>query len=85
MIYNLDGFQFIAPSRRQHKKYDVYLNGKYITSFGDSRYQHFFDKIGYYSNLNHLNNVRRNNYRNRHKNDKLNELSAGYFAFNYLW
>jgi len=85
-IKHLDNFTFTAPSRRKNKKYDVYdNNNRYITSFGDNRYQQYIDLIGYYKNLNHYDKNRRDNYRNRHKNDKLNELSAGFFSYYYLW
>lgn len=76
-----------APSKTQYKKYDVRdrETNKKLFSFGDNRYQHYFDKLGYYSNLNHNDKKRRDAYRARHKNDKLNELSAGYFSWHYLW
>jgi hypothetical protein len=82
----LDGFTFIAPSKRMYKKYDVYdENDFYITSFGDNRYQQYRDLIGYYANKDHNDEFRRMRYRLRHKNDKLNEFSAGYFSYYYLW
>jgi len=84
-IYLLDGYQFIAPSKRKNKKYDVYKNNKYLASFGDVRYQHFFDKIGFYSDLNHYDNNRRNLYIKRHNKDINNYNKAGYFSFYYLW
>jgi hypothetical protein len=81
-----DGFIFIAPSKRKGKKYDVYDNKtkKYITSFGGLGYEHYFDKIGYYNNKNHLDKSRRKLYFNRHgrTNDK---TSAKYFSNKYLW
>ena len=80
----LDGIDFYAPSTKKHKKYDAIVNNKKY-SFGDNRYQHYYDKIGYYSHLNHFDRIRRLNYRNRHKNDKLNEFSSGYFSYYYLW
>lgn len=80
----LDNVNFYAPSTQKNKKYDAYVNGKKY-SFGDKRYEHYYDKIGFYSHLNHLDSTRRANYRKRHKNDKLNEYSSGYFSMNYLW
>lgn len=53
--------------------------------FGDKRYQQYHDKIGLYSHLDHHDEIRRLNYKKRHKNDKLNELSSGYFSWHYLW
>jgi hypothetical protein len=55
----------LKPSTRKNKKYDVYQDGKYLLSFGDKRYEHYKDLIGHYSNLNHLDKKRRDNYRKR--------------------
>ena len=30
-------------SKKKNKKYDVFKNDKYITSFGDKNYQHYED------------------------------------------
>ena len=76
----------IKVSTRKNKKYDVYKDDKYITSFGDSRYQHYKDLIGYYKNLDHNDKKRRDNYRSRHKNDNINDPNyAGYWAYHFLW
>jgi len=76
----------VKVSSRKNKKYDVFKDDKYITSFGDKRYQHYQDKIGYYKNLDHNDMKRRDNYRSRHKNDYINNpLYAGYWSYNYLW
>ena len=86
MIYKLDGYQFIAPSTRKNKKYDVYTSdGQYLASFGDVRYQQYYDKIGAYEHLNHYDNNRRNNYIKRHIKDIHNYNKAGYFSYYYLW
>lgn len=87
MIKHLDNLIFVAPSRRENKKYDVYDNNhKYITSFGDVRYAHYKDKIGYYKHLNHHNINRRRLYKLRHANDYINDKTkAGYYAMKYLW
>ena len=71
-------------STKKNKKYDAYLNGNYIISFGDLRYQHYFDKIGAYSHLNHHNSKRRYNYYQRFGIDS-NPNTAKYFSHNYLW
>jgi len=74
-----------------NKKYIALLKNKETgkikkISFGDKRYQQYEDKVlKKYSHLNHYDEKRRNNYRSRHKNDKLNEFSAGYFSWYYLW
>lgn len=70
-------------SKRKNKKYDVYKNGKYLTSFGDNRYQQYFDKIGIYSSLNHLDERRKDLYYKRHGKAKFE--SAKWFSHKYLW
>jgi hypothetical protein len=84
-IKNLDGYTF-KVSTRKNKKYDVYKDNKYITSFGSNKHEQFYDKIGYYKDKNHNDEKRRMLYRKRHKNDNLNDKnSAGYFSWFYLW
>lgn len=84
MKYYKDGFIF-EKSKNPNKKYTVYdKNGKRITSFGARTYQHYFDKIGAFSHLNHLDKNRRRLYRLRHGTNP-KKLSAGWFALNYLW
>ena len=80
----LDGVDFYAPSTNINKKYDAYVNNKKY-SFGSRLYEQFNDAIGYYKDLNHYDKKRRANYRARHKHDKLNEYSSGYFSYYYLW
>lgn len=81
----LDGYRF-EKSKNKTKKYDVYKNDKFITSFGSSIHEHYFDRIGLWSHKNHNDKERRRLYRLRHKNDNLNDKnSAGYFAYYYLW
>ena len=54
-------------STKKNKKYDVFKNDKYITSFGDKKYQHYEDitPLKFYKNLNHLDKKRRLNYYKR--------------------
>jgi hypothetical protein len=72
------------------KKYSVYVkstksNPKLI-HFGASGYQQYKDKIGLYSNLDHLDKNRRALYRKRHANDHiLNKNYPGYWSWKYLW
>jgi hypothetical protein len=81
----LNGFEF-KKSTRKNKKYDVYKDGKYLVSFGDINYQHYKDKIGLYSNLNHNDENRRRLYKLRHAKDNINDkTSAGHFSWFYLW
>ena len=80
----LNGVDFFAPSTVTNKKYDAYVDGKKY-SFGDIRYQHYHDKIGYYKDWDHKDKIRRILYAKRHKNDNLDEFSPGYFSMFYLW
>ncbi len=81
----LDGFIFVAPSKRKGKKYDVYKkNGDYITSFGARGYEHYKDKIGYYRSWNHGDENRRRLYYARHGRT-LDQGSSKYFSNKYLW
>ena len=74
----------IKPSTRKNKKYDVFKKDKYITSFGDTRYEHYFDKVGYYSHLDHNDKERRKQYYQRHNKD-YPKYSADWFSKKYLW
>ena len=73
-------------STRTNKKYDVYKDNNYLVSFGDKRYEHYEDKtpIKYYSNLNHYDKKRKDNYYKRFGNSPIFE-SAMYFSHKYLW
>ena len=57
------------PSKRRNKKYSVYVlkDGRpTLISFGDSRYGQFRDKLGWYSHLDHGDEIRRALYYTRH-------------------
>jgi hypothetical protein len=80
-------------SDKKDKKLKVMVNGKYIY-FGAPNYEHFFDKTKLLNpKLNHLDPLRRNNYRKRASKivDKEGNLtvsdinSANYHAYNILW
>lgn len=76
----------ILPSKKKNKKYDVFINDKYLLSFGDDRYEQYFDKFKHYANLNHLDDKRRKNYRARHKNTNINDPnSPAFWSWNFLW
>ena len=88
------------PYRGPNKfKYSVYVKctrnkcGKKLIHFGHIDYQHYKDKGGYFSHLDHLDKTRRKRYRarasgirdkygNRTYKDK---NSKNYWAYNYLW
>jgi hypothetical protein len=74
----------IHVSDKYPKKYYALVNGKKVY-FGDSRYQQYEDKMGYYSHLDHHDEKRRENYKKRHTKDRFNPESAGWFADNVLW
>ena len=71
-------------STRRNKKYDAYKNGKYLLSFGSKINKQYYDKIGFYKNLNHLDNKRRDNYYKRFGKEAKPD-TAKYFSHNYLW
>ena len=89
----------IKKSTRKNKKYMVEIEGKKI-HFGDNRYEQYKDrtKLGLYSNLNHNDPKRRQNYFKRHsgvntrreaieKELKLSngKLNAKILSHIYLW
>lgn len=83
--YHLDGYEFVAPSTRKGKKYDVYKNGKKLASFGALGYQQYHDKIGHYHAIDHDDPKRKKAYRARHQGENLTRDTAGWFAWSYLW
>ena len=80
-----------TKSNRKNKKLQVKVGNK-IIHFGDSRYQHFKDETKLYSNLDHYNLNRKENYLKRSKSIKnkkgeltwLNPESANYHAIRVL-
>lgn len=80
-------FKFFI-SQRRYKKYrvDIYLNNKFVKSvhFGDRRYEHFYDSIGLYPDLNHNDMGRLQLYYKRHRKN-YPEFSADWFSKRYLW
>ena len=76
-------------SKRKYKKYSVYVlkDGKRrLIHFGDTRYQHFKDRIGHYSHLDHNDKKRRENYYKRHKEKNIKDKSRPkYWSHKILW
>lgn len=83
-------------SKAKNKKYSVYVmrdGKKKLIHFGDTRYQHFKDKLGQYKKLDHNDKERRKNYLSRAKGikNKKGELTwknknySNYYAVKYLW
>jgi hypothetical protein len=79
-------------STRKGKKLMTTVNGKKI-HFGNSNYQHFFDKTGIWKKLNHGDKKRKLNYIKRSSaiKDKngfltfLNPMSPNYHSNRILW
>lgn len=72
----------IYVSKKVPKKYVAIVNGKRVY-FGDSRYKQYFDKLGYYSNLNHKDKKRKKLYYLRH--GKATKYSPKWFSHKFLW
>ena len=76
----------VKVSTRANKKYDVYKDGKYLLSFGDLRYQHYRDKLGRFTELDHNDKERREKFRKRFGGkDFSNPDKALYWSWYYLW
>lgn len=83
----------IKPSTRKNKKYDVFTlnyddskhpNIKYLLSYGDRRYQQFYDHFLHFKDLNHYDETRRKRYFKRH--GYTNDVnSAKFWSNNFLW
>ena len=73
-------------STRRNKKYDVYKNDKFLTSFGDRNYNHYRDTtpLRAWSRLDHLDQKRKDNYYKRFGKDAKYE-TAKWFSHKYLW
>lgn len=74
----------IFVSDKPNKKYYAMVGNRKVY-FGDTNYEHYYDKIGYWSHLNHLDKERRRRYKARHEKDRHNKGSAGWFADQILW
>jgi hypothetical protein len=85
-VFHKFGFTFVIPAVVKNKKYSVYYDDIYLTSFGQLPYEQYEDKIGYYRDLNHYDKKRRDNYRTRHRHDNISDLSsAGFWSWHFLW
>ena len=79
----------ITDPIKKNKKYSVFEKVgkneyKYLLSFGDSRYEHYKDKLGKYSSSDHNDLKKKDNYYKRHgTTDDVH--SALYFSNKYLW
>lgn len=91
-IVRIGGVNYcVKVSKMKNKKYTAYLMGEdnklyQPIHFGDKRYSHYKDKLGYYSNLDTNDKEQRQRYRQRHSKDNIdNKNTAGYWAYHYLW
>lgn len=85
----------ITPSNRKNKKLKAvfkYKGETHTLHFGDKRYEQYKDKSKFYSHLDHLDEKRRRNYRQRHSNIMsngspayLNPTSPAFWSYNILW
>jgi hypothetical protein len=91
MKYHKWGFTFITPAIKKYKKYSVYYNDVYITSFGQLKpnmtpYTQYKDRIGAFSAYDNNDKKKRANYRKRHKNDHIDDInSPGFWSWHVLW
>lgn len=77
-----------CPSRIKFKKYDVYslATKKKIASFGDNRYEQYYDAIGFYTLKNHGDKKRKKRYYQRHGSmKKTKKETPKWFSHKYLW
>jgi hypothetical protein len=66
------------------KKYFALVDNKKVY-FGDARYEQYFDKIGHFSDKNHNDEKRRENYKRRMEKNRHIKESPGWFADQILW
>ena len=81
---------YFEKSKKRYKKYDAIIkvqNRLKRVSFGDIRYQHYWDSTGLdlYADWNHSDTYRRRRYLTRHEKEKDVLFSPGYFSYYYLW
>ena len=73
----------VKPSIRKNKKLDIYKNGVYIVSVGDSRYSDYPTYIKTHG-INYA-NERRRLYKARHEKTRGVVGSASWYSSNLLW
>jgi hypothetical protein len=71
----------VYPSKKKHKKIDVYKDNEYLGSIGDNRYKDYPTYLEEDGEIKA--NQKRSLYHKRHKKD-LNYL-IGSLAYNLLW
>lgn len=53
--------------------------------FGDTNYQHYKDKLGHYSHLDHLDKERRRRFWLRHGRNAQHKFSSAWWSAKMLW
>lgn len=67
-----------------NKKYYALVNKKKVY-FGQMPYEHYEDKIGYYSDLDHHDKTRRRNFKSRFERLRHHKGTSSWFADQILW
>ena len=83
-VGSYSGYDIFVSDRFPKKYYAQQNNGRKIY-FGDVRYGHFKDKMGYYFVLDHGDKEKRRLYRLRHHKTSLIKYSPSWFAKHLLW
>jgi len=79
----LDGFCF-RKSTNPAKKYDAFLRGRKVASFGATGYEQYKDAIGLYASEDHMDPARRRNHFSR-LGAAADRLTPKWFSHKYLW
>lgn len=81
------------PSRNKNKKYSVYVISEVdgdervrLIHFGQKGMEHYQDKLGHYSNMDHLDEDRRRSFRKRFALQDHDDINKPMFwSWHYLW
>ena len=82
-VYKYKGYP-IFLSDKPNKKYYAIV-GRRKVYFGQRPYEQYKDRIGYYSDLDHGDPVRRKNFKSRFERIRHNIGSAAWFSDKLLW
>lgn len=91
---NSKKYKAVIPAKLWNRAHpDKPIKTQKTVYFGAKGYQHYKDAIGYYSNMDHGDKKRRDNYRSRHAGVKNKsgmpaykiKYSPSWFSYYYLW
>lgn len=82
-VGDFKGFPIYLSDKYPKKYYALVKNKKVY--FGDIRYEQYYDKMGYYSKLNHGDQKRRSSFWARHNKSKNKIGTPGWFSIHVLW